>query len=104
VLHCTYGDFGFNEIKLKLGGRSYAHTTNGHHIAHCWTIRIALSENEYLNLSREFDTEAPPVIAPFADMTAKVLQAKIAGLGHQQPAGSPAPPDRPWRGGECRTV
>ena len=34
------------------GDRSYAHTTNGHHIAHCWTIRIALSENEYLNLVR----------------------------------------------------
>ena len=77
VLHHAYSDFGFNEITLRLGDRSYTHTTNGHHIANSWTIRIALSETDYLNLSREFDTEAPPVIAPFADMTAKVLQAKI---------------------------
>src|ERR1017187_6244485 len=88
VLHRAYSNFGFNEIKLKLAGRSYAPTTNGHHIANSWTIRIALSETEYLNLSREFDTEAPPVIPPFADMTAKVLQAKIDGIRHEPPVPS----------------
>src|ERR1017187_1454210 len=61
-----------------------------HHIANSWTIRIALSETEYLDLSREFATGAPPVIAPFADMTAKVLQAKIAGIRHEHPVPSPA--------------
>ena len=89
VLHHSYSDFGFNEIKLKLGDRSYAHTTNGHHIANSWTIRIALSETEYLNLSRDFDTEAPPIIAPFADMIGKILQTKIAVMRHEGPEPRP---------------
>jgi UDP-GlcNAc:undecaprenyl-phosphate GlcNAc-1-phosphate transferase len=90
VLHHAYSDFGFNEITLKLGDRSYTHTTNGHHIANCWTIRIALSETEYLNLSREFDTETPPIVAPFADTIGKVLQTKIAGMGRDRPAPRPS--------------
>jgi UDP-GlcNAc:undecaprenyl-phosphate GlcNAc-1-phosphate transferase len=89
ALHRAYSNFGFNQIKLKLGDRFYTHTTNGHHIANCWTINIALSETDYLNLSREFDTEAPPVIAPFADMIGKILQAKIAGIRDELPVPSP---------------
>jgi hypothetical protein len=61
-----------------------------HHIANSWTIRIALSETEYLDLSREFATGAPPVIAPFAGMTAKVLQAKIAGIPYEPTVPFPA--------------
>jgi len=90
VLHHAYSDFGFNEIKLRLADRSYAHTTNGHHIANSWTIRIALSETDYLNLSREFDTEAPPMVAPFADMIGKVLQNKVAAMRQEHPAPRPA--------------
>ena len=85
VLHHAYSDFGFNEIQLKLGDRFYTHTTNGHHIANSWTIRIALSETEYVKLSREFDTAAPPVIAPFADTIGKILQTKVAGMPREHP-------------------
>ena len=84
VLHRTYSAFGFSEINLKLGDRFYNHTTNGRHIASCWTIRIVLSETEYLNLSREFATEPRPVIAPFADVTAKVLRAKVMSVSQDQ--------------------
>ena len=66
--------------------RSYTHTTNGHHIANSWTIHIALSETEYVKLSREFDTEAPPLIAPFADTIGKVLRTKAAGMPRERPA------------------
>jgi UDP-GlcNAc:undecaprenyl-phosphate GlcNAc-1-phosphate transferase len=92
VLHHAYGDFGFNEIKLKFGDRFYTHTTNGHHLPNSWTIRIALSETEYLNLSREFGTVAPAVIAPFADMIGKVFQAKAAGIRHGRLVPSPVLP------------
>jgi UDP-GlcNAc:undecaprenyl-phosphate/decaprenyl-phosphate GlcNAc-1-phosphate transferase len=76
VLQHTYSEFGFNEIRFKVGGRLYTHTTNGHHVADTWTIRIRLSENDYLNLSREFDTEAPPIVARFTDTISKVLRTK----------------------------
>jgi UDP-GlcNAc:undecaprenyl-phosphate GlcNAc-1-phosphate transferase len=73
VLQHTYSEFGFNEIRFKVGGRLYTHTTNGHHAADTWTVRIRLSENEYVNLSREFDTDSPPIVARFTDVIGKVL-------------------------------
>jgi UDP-GlcNAc:undecaprenyl-phosphate GlcNAc-1-phosphate transferase len=80
VLQCTYSEFGFNEIRFKIGGRLYTHTTNGHHVADTWTVRIRLSENDYLNLSREFDTEAPPIVARFTDAIGKILRTKNSGM------------------------
>jgi UDP-GlcNAc:undecaprenyl-phosphate/decaprenyl-phosphate GlcNAc-1-phosphate transferase len=76
ILQHAYSEFGFNEIKFKVGGRLYSHNTNGHHVADTWTVRIRLSENDYLNLSREFDTEAPPIVAGFTDAIGKILRTK----------------------------
>ena len=80
VLQHTYSEFGFNEIRFKLGGRLYTHTTNGHHVTHTWTVRIQLSENDYLNLSREFDTESPPIVARFTDAIGKILCTKTSEM------------------------
>jgi UDP-GlcNAc:undecaprenyl-phosphate GlcNAc-1-phosphate transferase len=80
VLQNTYSEFGFNEIKFKLGSRIYIHTTNGHHIANTWTVRIQLSENDYLNLSREFDTESPPIVARYTDAIGKVLSPRTSEM------------------------
>jgi hypothetical protein len=85
VLQHTYSEFGFNEIRFKLGGRLYTHTTNGHHVADTWTVRIRLSENDYLNLSREFDTEAPPIVAPFTDAIGKILRSKTSEMLRTDP-------------------
>jgi len=76
ILHHTYSDFGFNEIRFKLGGRLYTHTTNGHHVANTWTVRIQLSEHDYLNLSRAFNIEAPPIVGRFTDTIGKILCTK----------------------------
>jgi UDP-GlcNAc:undecaprenyl-phosphate GlcNAc-1-phosphate transferase len=80
VLQHTYSKFGFHEIRFKLGGRLYTHTTNGRHVANTWTVRIQLSENDYLNLSREFDTEAPPIVARFTDAVGKILCPKTSKM------------------------
>jgi UDP-GlcNAc:undecaprenyl-phosphate/decaprenyl-phosphate GlcNAc-1-phosphate transferase len=78
VLCHAYSDFGFNEIKLKLAGRSYRHTTNGHHVPNIWSIRIPLSETEYVALSREFDMQSPPIVARFVDTIGKILSARAS--------------------------
>ena len=78
VLQHTYSEFGFNENRFKLGGRLYTHTTNGHHVANTWTVRIRLSESDYVNLSREFDTDSPPIVARFTDAIGKVLRPKTS--------------------------
>ena len=85
VLQHTYSEFGFNEIRFKLGGRLYTHTTNGHHLTDRWTARIQLSENDYLNLSREFDTQAPPIVARFTDAIGKILRPKVSEMLRTNP-------------------
>lgn len=86
VLQHTYSEFGFNEIRFKLGRRLFTHTTNGHHVANTWTVRIKLSEHDYVNLSREFETEAPPIVARFTDSVSKVLGPKISEMLRTDPA------------------
>ena len=80
VLQNTYSDFGFNEIRFKLAGLVYTHTTNGHHVPNTWTVRIQLSESDYVNLSREFDSESPPIVARFTDAIGNVLPTKTSEL------------------------
>jgi hypothetical protein len=36
------------------------------------------SENDYLNLSQEFDIEATPIVARFTDAIGKVLRPKTS--------------------------
>lgn len=78
VLQNNYSEFGFNEIRFKLGGHLFTHTTNGHHNANTWTVRMNLSENNYLNLSREYDTQPPPIVARFTDAIGEILRPKSA--------------------------
>jgi len=77
VLQRNYGEFGFNEIRLKVGTRLYT-DTKGHRAANTWTVRIKLSETDYLNLSRKFDTQPPPIVARFTDVIGKILCANGA--------------------------
>lgn len=85
VLRHTYSEFGFNEIRFKRGGCLYTHTSNGHHLANTWTVRIKLSENDYLNLSREFDIEAPPLVTGFTDVVGKILYLKTSEMLRTDP-------------------
>jgi len=85
VLQHTYSKFGFHEIRFRLGGRLYTHTTNGHRIANTWTVRIQLSENDYLNLSREFDTQPPPIVGRFTDAISKILPPKTSEILRADP-------------------
>jgi UDP-GlcNAc:undecaprenyl-phosphate/decaprenyl-phosphate GlcNAc-1-phosphate transferase len=85
ILQHTYSEFGFNEIRFKLGSRLYTHTTNGHHVANTWTVRIRLSESDYVNLSREFDTESPPIVARFTDAIGKMLPTKTSEMLRADP-------------------
>jgi UDP-GlcNAc:undecaprenyl-phosphate GlcNAc-1-phosphate transferase len=77
VLKNSYSEFGFNEIRFKLGDRLYTDTTNGHHHAETWTVRIQLSNNSYVNLSREFATDSPPIVARYTDAIGKTLRKSL---------------------------
>jgi UDP-GlcNAc:undecaprenyl-phosphate GlcNAc-1-phosphate transferase len=85
VLQGTYSEFGFNEIRFKVGGRLYTHTTNSHHDANVWTVRIRLSENDYINFSRDFDTEAPPIVGRYTDAIGNMLRTKTSEMLRTDP-------------------
>jgi UDP-GlcNAc:undecaprenyl-phosphate GlcNAc-1-phosphate transferase len=76
VIQPAYATFGFNKIKLQIHHRFYTDTTNGHHAPRTWTLRIRLSDDDYAELAREFDTQAPPIVAEFADSIAEILAQK----------------------------
>ncbi len=117
VLQSTYSEFGFNEIRFKFGGRLYSHTTNGHHLARTWTVRVRLSENDYLNLSREFDTVFPPIVARYTDAIGIILgtktpemlridraHAELATAKAASPAGPLGVPEQPTEDPESATA
>jgi hypothetical protein len=85
VLERTYSEFGFNEIRFKVGGRLYTHTTNSHHVANVWTVRIRVSEKDYINLSREFDTEASPIVGRYTDAIGHMLRTKASEMLRTDP-------------------
>jgi UDP-GlcNAc:undecaprenyl-phosphate GlcNAc-1-phosphate transferase len=76
VIQPAYANFGFNEIKLQIHHRFYTDTTNGHHAPRTWTLRIRLSDEDYVELAREFDIKPPPIVAGFADSIAEILAQK----------------------------
>ena len=78
VLQRAYSEFGFNEIRFKMGDRVYRHTTNGDAVRKLWTVRIQLSKTDYLNLSREPKTQVPPIVARFSDTIGEILATKMS--------------------------
>ena len=80
ILQRTYSEFGFCEIRFKIGDRFYGDTANGHNVPKSWTVRIRLSGNDYLNLSREFETQSPPIVARFSDAIAEILTPKTSAM------------------------
>jgi UDP-GlcNAc:undecaprenyl-phosphate GlcNAc-1-phosphate transferase len=80
VLQRTYTEFGFYDIGFKIGGRVYRHTTNGHGVPKSWTVRIQLTEKDYVSLSRDFGTPAPPIVARFSDEIGEILAAKASTM------------------------
>lgn len=86
VLRKAYSDFGFIGIRMQVGGRLFTHTIDESHLANTWTVRIRLSEDGYLNLSREFSAKEPPTLGRFTDAIGKILNVKIQHIVPPAPA------------------
>ena len=80
VLRSGYRDFGFHEIQFKIGDHVYCHTGNCHPIPKLWTVRIHLPGEAYLNLSREFGAQVPPIVDRVSDMLGQVLGPRITRM------------------------
>jgi len=77
VLRGNYGDFGFQEIRFKMGDHVYWHAAHADGFPKSWTVRIHLDGNAYLNLSRECGAQLPPIVARVSDAIGEILSAKM---------------------------
>jgi len=77
VLRGNYSDFGFHEIRFKMGDHVYWHAAHAGGFPKSWTVRIHLDGNAYLNLSRECGTQLPPIVARVSDMIGEIMSAKM---------------------------
>jgi UDP-GlcNAc:undecaprenyl-phosphate GlcNAc-1-phosphate transferase len=72
-------EFGFAELQLRIGTRFYRERLKPIDPIACWTLRIPLSDSDYISFMRpvrsEFETST---VVPFVDLTRNALQS---GLG-----------------------
>lgn len=80
TLKLRYSDFGFSEVRLKLAGRVLSASTDDNPLKKAFTIRIELSDSEYLNLSSQSGTEIMAISAVFADTIGSVLRTKASQI------------------------
>jgi hypothetical protein len=72
--------FGFPQMQMLLAGRKYE-SPNGLAASRLWTIRIPISDWDYLELKRAFDNPVQTAaVAPFADILRNTLEPKLTAL------------------------
>jgi len=72
---------GFHHVRVQLLGEVYQEQLADSAGAACWTMRIPISEDDYVNCGRGSDCAvALTGIAPFADLLGTNLRAKLSSL------------------------
>jgi UDP-GlcNAc:undecaprenyl-phosphate GlcNAc-1-phosphate transferase len=74
-------DFGFMSVRMHLGGANYYH--NGvPQPESCWTVRIPLSDVEWVNFTRASGSAVLPMaVVPFVDAVRGKLPVKLQEVG-----------------------
>lgn len=98
VLWAGAREFGFCRVRLSLCGAVYsggsesrsASSSDGHYreeevSSASWSLRIPITDQDYVNLVREFQTEElPHGVAPLIEMLRRVLGQKAISLREEQ--------------------
>jgi UDP-GlcNAc:undecaprenyl-phosphate/decaprenyl-phosphate GlcNAc-1-phosphate transferase len=68
--------FGFHEVRMSLGGRVFEEASSGSAKPR-WQLRIPLSDSQYVNFSRDFDSDMNPlVLSAFVEAVQRGLEKK----------------------------
>src|SRR5579862_5932211 len=68
--------FGFHEVRMSLGGRVFEEVCSGPAKAR-WQLRIPLSNSQYVNFGRDFDSDMNPlVLSAFVEAVQRGLEAR----------------------------
>jgi hypothetical protein len=73
----AYPQFGFDAIRLRVGPCEYVDRAPGASPRNGWSLHIALSGSDFVALSRDAASPAPPIVVPFADALSSALRKKI---------------------------
>lgn len=71
-------DFGFSGVEMHAAGEMYAVQMGNDGSGDCWSVRIPLSDYEWVNLTREgHSVVLPMVVAPFVDAVRDLLRKRL---------------------------
>ena len=88
-------EFGFSQIGLRLAGQNFQEHFD-QAAGRCWTLHVPLSELDFVQLTRRFESFTAPV-TPLVDLLHRVLPSKAAELSRaanrEEKADRHLPPD-----------
>jgi UDP-GlcNAc:undecaprenyl-phosphate GlcNAc-1-phosphate transferase len=72
--------FGFNEVRMSLSGCVFEDASSGP-LKPRWQLRIPLSNSQYVNFSRDFDSDMNPlVLSAFVEAVQRGLEARSQAM------------------------
>jgi UDP-GlcNAc:undecaprenyl-phosphate GlcNAc-1-phosphate transferase len=78
VLAGSINDFGFSGVELSLRGHKWQKSVASSLLSECWSLQVPLSDQDWLRLSRPFDSGVlPMMVAPFLDTVRRAIQNKM---------------------------
>lgn len=78
VLAGSIDDFGFSAVELSLRGRKWHKSVGNAPREECWSLQVPLSDQDWLRLTRPFDSGVlPMMVAPFLDTVRRAIQSKL---------------------------
>ena len=80
VIYEACRTFDFIEVRMRLQGRLYHDHLRDQNGDFCWTLRIPLAGDNYINFTRPHNSAVLPMgVAPFVDLVRRVITEKYAG-------------------------
>lgn len=73
-------EFSFAGVELHLDGRTYSQISSRTPYLHSWTVRIGLSDTEYIHFLRDSSESSCPISADIIDAIGAILAAKAQEL------------------------
>lgn len=71
-------DFGFESMRLSLGGFVREARLSPETLVECWSLRVPLGEHGYFEMTRCFESGVlPMMVAPFLDTLRRCLESRI---------------------------
>jgi UDP-GlcNAc:undecaprenyl-phosphate/decaprenyl-phosphate GlcNAc-1-phosphate transferase len=90
VIRDACAKFGFHEVRLCVAGEAFEYSSDEPG-APGWTVRVTLSNGDYINLTRPFaSTVLAMVVAPFVDSLREILVEKFPESATSDVTGAPA--------------